>query len=148
MAANGDMMDVDTGNMPISTILYDELMHANTRFLNTLDLGTIEYEQSDEPGGGLTTTFQRTHTSSTGDLRALQPLKAKDFELFQNFVDFSTYFFPNIRPDLYDRWVYLFGVCVIRLSNKWPIVSGFYKLLSCTLTVCKTRQRWKQVSAL
>ncbi|GAB5585937.1 hypothetical protein Unana1_00837 [Umbelopsis nana] len=104
MAANGDIMDVDTGNMPISTILYDELMHANSRFLNTLDLGTIEYEQSDEPGGGLTTTFQRTHTSSTGDLRALQPLKAKDFELFQNFVDFSTYFFPNIRPDLYDRW--------------------------------------------
>jgi DNA-dependent protein kinase catalytic subunit len=137
-------MDVDTDNMPVSVILYDEFMSAEIRFLNTLDLGTIEYEQPDE-ASDTTVIFQRTQTSSTGDLRALKPLKAKDFELFQNFVDFSMFFFPNIRPDLYDRWVYLYGVCIIGLSNKWPIVSGFYKLMACTLSVCKKRERWKLV---
>ncbi|CAO3672189.1 unnamed protein product [Umbelopsis ramanniana] len=131
-----DMMDVDSDKLPISTVLYDELMSTNIVFLNTLDLGTIEYDQLGDTDTS-TITFQRTQTSSTGDVRALQPIIAKDFELFQNFVDFSLYFFPNIRPDLYERWVYLFGVCIIDLSNKWPIVSGFYKLMSCTLTVCK-----------
>lgn len=138
------MMDVDSDKLPISTVLYDELMSTNIVFLNTLDLGTIEYDQLGDTDTS-TITFQRTQTSSTGDVRALQPIIAKDFELFQNFVDFSLYFFPNIRPDLYERWVYLFGVCIIDLSNKWPIVSGFYKLMSCTLTVCKRYKIFEKV---
>lgn len=140
-----DMMDIDSDALSVDKILYDEFITAMIRFLNMMDLGTVEYEQAEDSNEGKP-TFQRTSTSSTGDLRALQPVKAKDFELFQNFVDFATQFLPNTRTDLFEQWIYQFGVCLVTLSNKFPIVSGFYKLASCTLVICKRLSRFKNVS--
>jgi hypothetical protein len=142
---DSDMMDIDSDTLSVDKVLYDEFITAMIRFLHMMDLGTVEYEQADDSNEGKA-TFQRTSTSSTGDLRALQPVKAKDFELFQNFVEFATQFLPNTRTDLFEQWIYQFGVCLVTLSNKFPIVSGFYKLASCTLVICNRLDVFKHVS--
>ena len=50
---------------------------------------------------------------------------------------------PSVHQEWFQSWVYTFGHEVIVYSSKHPVISGFYKLLSTCLIVCKKLEFFK-----
>ncbi|EGG13652.1 DNA-dependent protein kinase subunit [Cavenderia fasciculata] len=71
------------------------------------------------------------------DNQTLIPSTAKDIELFLNLVEFVKIFVPYNHPKLLVPWIYIFGKEVIFTSKKYPLISGFYKLMQVIMKVCK-----------
>ncbi|EFA79656.1 DNA-dependent protein kinase subunit [Heterostelium album PN500] len=67
----------------------------------------------------------------------LKPSTPKDIELFLNLVEFSKLFLARQHTNLLTRWIYIFGKEIIFGSRKYPLISGFYKLLHVLLKVAK-----------
>eukprot|EP01122_Echinamoeba_exundans_P008707 TRINITY_DN2938_c0_g1_i1.p1 TRINITY_DN2938_c0_g1~~TRINITY_DN2938_c0_g1_i1.p1 ORF type:complete len:1088 (+),score=237.19 TRINITY_DN2938_c0_g1_i1:85-3348(+) len=71
----------------------------------------------------------------------VKPSVPKDFELFLNLVEFCKLILPQLQPQSrFDKWLYVYSRELILKSNQYPLVSGFYKLLSIALKISdKTR---------
>jgi len=66
----------------------------------------------------------------------LKPNTPRDMELFLNMVEFCKILLPETNSHLFCRWVSIFGNTLIRQSTKYPMVSGFYHLLSVVFSLC------------
>jgi DNA-dependent protein kinase catalytic subunit len=125
------------------SILYDEFMSSVFQMLRTLNLTVTEARDS-QLGASIMKNNENEIDANliaiagSGDLETLQPMVSKDFILFQNLVDFWQLFLPQIKSDLFSRWVYLTGDTLITFSTQYPYVSGFYKMLGSCLTVCES----------
>lgn len=125
------------------SILYDEFMSSVFQLLRTLNLTVTEARDAQ-----LGTSIMKNNDheidanliaiAGSGDLETLQPIVSKDFVLFQNLVDFWQLFLPQIKSDLFSRWVYLASDTLITFSTQYPYISGFYKMLGSCLTVCES----------
>ena len=50
---------------------------------------------------------------------------------------------PEKQIYMFERWVYSFGHQIILLSSKFPLVSGFYKLLAVCMKICSKLKYFK-----
>lgn len=55
---------------------------------------------------------------------------------------------PKIQLSMFEKWVYTFGREVIVFSSRFPLVSGFHKLLCMCLQMCKELRYFKVQSLL
>jgi len=110
-------------------VLYDETVRSILRLIGKLDLGTSvpaagSGEDTGDPEG--------VSADPTAHISASKP---KDFQVFINLVAFCCEFLPNCRSKLFQRWMYLFTNEMISHSLRWPLVSGFYRLLQLGLQI-------------
>ncbi|XP_074649158.1 DNA-dependent protein kinase catalytic subunit-like [Tubulanus polymorphus] len=119
--------------------IYDETISSVSRILDKLDLNS---KKSDR-----TATDAESDSPATSDpIKDLQASKPKDFQIFINLVDFCRDVLPVRHYYHFSVWVYKFGHQLIVHSTKYPLVSGFYKLLATCLTICTKMHYFKGVN--
>ncbi len=148
----------------VSGRLYDEVMKCIMRVLGDVDL-SVKFSASDvdmgaRAGAGVGAgagAGSRSGAASAGAAAALddvyvgdvqllanlgvsdfRPRVEKDFELFLNLVEFAVYFISMCPHRLFRPWAYVFCKQVVGLSNRYPHISGFYKLINVAMYVCDT----------
>jgi hypothetical protein len=119
-----DLPISDTKLKEIGPIVYDELIAGCIKLIQKLDLSYSLESDPSTPSGSMTES-------------KLKPTNAKDLEVFNYLVGFCTDVLPNTLTECFSRWVYIFGKELISLSNEFPLVGGFYKLLTVTMKVCE-----------
>jgi DNA-dependent protein kinase catalytic subunit len=138
-------------------IIYGSTMESFKRLVSLLNLSVSDIEVSadnepvDEDESMPTSRLLDTDTSmelasmvpSSGDVAKMQANCAKDFVIFQNLTEFWQLFLPEIRPDLFGRWTYVIGKTLIELSERHPLVSGFYKMFAACLQVSQNTSFFK-----
>jgi len=67
----------------------------------------------------------------------LFPKTPKDIELFLNLVEFFKLFFTTNHTDLFVQWIYIIGKEMIFNSKRYPLISGFYKMIQVVMEICK-----------
>ncbi|EDO34282.1 predicted protein [Nematostella vectensis] len=116
-------------------LVYDELVGAILRIIHKLDLTSTKHGQQDLQVRDQPQEEQEETTSDP--VAGLQPRVQKDFLVFINLVDFCKALLPGQSTDSFGRWVYVFGRDLIVSSSRFPVVSGFYKLLEVCMKICK-----------
>uniref|UniRef100_A0A4W3HBY9 DNA-dependent protein kinase catalytic subunit n=1 Tax=Callorhinchus milii TaxID=7868 RepID=A0A4W3HBY9_CALMI len=132
-------------NLPLQSLnrlLYDEFIKSILKIIEKLDLSVEKQNQREEE-----VDLCNGNVIPTSDPAAdLQPVKPKDFTAFVNLVQFSTELLLERHEEFFDQWVYRFGYELILRSTQFPLVSGFYKLLSATMKIAKKINYFKGVS--
>ncbi|KAI6646753.1 DNA-dependent protein kinase catalytic subunit [Oopsacas minuta] len=108
-------------------VIYDEVIHAILLILDKLDLSTES----------TTSTQDSELTNSLDDLTTLQPKNPNEYQFFLNLVDFTGELLPSAQLEMFSHWVLPFGRMLIILSHTYPHVSGFLKLLTTCMSVCR-----------
>ncbi|KAJ3652171.1 hypothetical protein Zmor_018159 [Zophobas morio] len=67
---------------------------------------------------------------------AYKVAEANDFAIFLNVVDFYQKIFEEVDPSNLKQWASKLIRCLVDKCKKFPLISGFYKLLSFILKVC------------
>ena len=80
------------------------------------------------------------------NLHRLLPNKPADFELFFNLVDFSREILLKYNTQLFTDWVHIFGKEMIKLSNQFPLISGFYKFLTITMVLSERNKYFENIT--
>ncbi|GFR68841.1 DNA-dependent protein kinase catalytic subunit [Elysia marginata] len=115
----------------LTEALYNQLMAAVLKILNKLDLEASVADQNDS-GMEIEEDDQSVSADPTSGVIAKRP---KDFQVFINLVDFCKDLFLSVQWRFFRCWVFTFTHTLIIMSTRHPLVSGFYKLLSVTMTV-------------
>ncbi|KAG0036957.1 hypothetical protein BGZ82_003406 [Podila clonocystis] len=82
---------------------------------------------------------------ASGKGGSMQANNVKDFTILQNLTEFWQKFLPKTCPKLFGRWAFLIGDCLIELSAKNPLESGFYKMFATCIQVCLSTQYFDQL---
>ncbi|XP_073344741.1 DNA-dependent protein kinase catalytic subunit [Pagrus major] len=118
--------------VPLSRLLYDELVKSILRIVEKLDLSVQKVTTGEEAPD------DAAHVLPSSDPTAhLLPNKIKDFTAFINLVDFCSELLLNKHVEYFQSWVYPLSHELILHSIRNPLVSGFYKLLSVTMKIAK-----------
>ncbi|KAJ3289778.1 hypothetical protein HK104_007244 [Borealophlyctis nickersoniae] len=115
---------------PFLVTIYDQIISAILRLPPNLNLTTIEVDED--------TAKTVIDIPSSGDVAKLRAENPKDFAIFVNFVDFCQAFLPRVRQKDFVRWIHIVGEEWVRQSSKYPLVSGFYKLVGLCLHICQS----------
>lgn len=107
-------------SMEIDSLIYDQFILGLIQFIQKLDLSY-------------------TIIQSTNLINQINPNTPKDFELFLNLVEFCKLLLPKIHPEFLIRWIYIFGKELIIKSNDYPLINGFYKLLTIIFKICEEK---------
>ncbi|XP_078072249.1 DNA-dependent protein kinase catalytic subunit isoform X3 [Mustelus asterias] len=119
----------------LNRLLYDEFIKSVLKIIEKLDLTVDRQSQSEEVGSG---DINNSIVIPTSDPAAnLQPTKPKDFTALFNLVEFCGELLLEKHTDFFEQWVYRFGHELILRSTQFPLVSGFYKLLSVTMKIAQ-----------
>ncbi|RUS72684.1 hypothetical protein EGW08_019554 [Elysia chlorotica] len=123
----------------LTEAVYNQLMVSVLKVLQKLDL---EATVTDENDPGVETKEEESALSAdpTYGVIAKRP---KDFQIFINLVDFCKDLLVTTQWRFFQPWVFTFSHTLISLSTRHPLVSGFYKLLSVTLTVANKLDYFK-----
>ncbi|KAI8930349.1 hypothetical protein BC831DRAFT_508515 [Entophlyctis helioformis] len=124
------------------TILYDELMRAMLRLPSNLDFTIVE--QQDDADADLARAAEGQQQPSTSaalvlasagasDSAKVSAVKPKDFRILVNFVEFAQSFLLGPQKKRLEPWLPVMGGAWIELSNRHPLVSGFYTLFGVCL---------------
>lgn len=121
-------------NRPLITKkLYDSLIDVLLRLVNKLNLSTRKRVFSDEIGNSEEYFFCDPNYD-------LEPVKKKDFHIFFNLVQFYRQILSNLPKDIhaenFTKWTNQYFEVMIVNSCKYPLVSGFYKLIQLGLKLC------------
>uniref|UniRef100_A0AAR2L7W1 DNA-dependent protein kinase catalytic subunit n=1 Tax=Pygocentrus nattereri TaxID=42514 RepID=A0AAR2L7W1_PYGNA len=111
----------------LNRLLYDALVQSILKIVEKLDL-SVQKGQSDIGSGLIPSSDPTTN---------LMPNKPKDFTAFINLVDFCSELLPSKNPEYFTQWMYPLCHELILQSIRFPLVSGFYKLLSLAMTIGK-----------
>jgi DNA-dependent protein kinase catalytic subunit len=109
------------------------LQYAYIKFETHLSATTVGSGQSKQSGQAVEAESPKAEVA--GDV--LLPSVPKDFELFLNLVEFSKLILPTNHSKLFSRWIYILARELIIKANQYPLVSGFYKLLSIALKIAE-----------
>ncbi|XP_048384539.2 DNA-dependent protein kinase catalytic subunit [Stegostoma tigrinum] len=124
----------DSPLKPLNRLLYDEFIKSVLKIIEKLDLTVDKQSQNDEGGSG---DINSSIIIPTSDPAAnLRPTKPKDFTALFNLVEFCGEMLEK-HTDFFEHWVYRFGHELILRSTQFPLVSGFYKLLSVTMKMAR-----------
>jgi DNA-dependent protein kinase catalytic subunit len=104
----------------MKSIIFDELMNSIIKIIEKLDFAY------DMP----------TMLPSMPDA-IMVPQNPKDFAFFLNLVEFCKSLFPRVEANCFNRWIYLFSKHIIAKSTQYPLISGFYKLLTIAMKKCE-----------
>ncbi|XP_056629192.1 DNA-dependent protein kinase catalytic subunit isoform X2 [Triplophysa dalaica] len=117
----------------INRHLYDALVQSVMKIVEKLDLSVQKVNASEEEQSDATAGFMPS-SDPTANLMASKP---KDFIAFVNLVDFCSELLPSRNPEYFGQWMYPLCHELILQSIRFPLVSGFYKLLSLSMGVSK-----------
>ncbi|KAJ1564262.1 hypothetical protein HK096_008869, partial [Nowakowskiella sp. JEL0078] len=122
--------------------IYDQIMKSLISIPQNLDLNTVDSEVSEivkvrENDISEASIYVANTSHSSGDITRLQASNPKDFAIFVNFVEFCELFLHRAKTNDFLRWIYIFSQVQVALSTKYPLVSGFYRLCSTSLQICK-----------
>ncbi|XP_051784693.1 DNA-dependent protein kinase catalytic subunit [Erpetoichthys calabaricus] len=120
----------------LNRLLYDELMKSLLKIIEKLDLSVHTPNVEEEMVGNFSTENNLSIPSSDPSAN-LFPSKPKDFTAFINLVDFCSELLLQKHNDYFAQWVYVLGYELILQSTRFPLVSGFYKLLSVCMKIAK-----------
>ncbi|XP_033121520.1 DNA-dependent protein kinase catalytic subunit-like [Anneissia japonica] len=118
----------------IHVMVYEELLLAVLKVLHKLDLTSTKKQTSEDE---LLDVMAQMLDISSDPIHGLQPTNAKDFQIFINLVEFFRELLPQTKPEYFEPWVLKFSQEVIVMSTQNPLISGFYKLLSVSMTGAK-----------
>jgi len=126
--------------------LYASMMLSFKRLVSLLNLSVSDAQTDleDDDSGLKLQDIGTPLAPASGDIGKMQANNSKDFIIFQNLTDFWQKFLPKTCPELFGRWAFLIGDCLIELSAKNPLVSGFYKMFATCLQVCQSTQHFGQ----
>ncbi|XP_060730052.1 DNA-dependent protein kinase catalytic subunit isoform X1 [Tachysurus vachellii] len=117
----------------LNMLLYDALVQSIMKIVEKLDLSLQKVNTDDEGqsdvGSGVMPSSDPTSN--------LIPNRPKDFTAFVNLVDFCSALLPSKNPEYFAQWVYPLCHELILQSIRFPLVSGFYKLLSLCMVIAK-----------
>ncbi|KAK5850083.1 hypothetical protein PBY51_014363 [Eleginops maclovinus] len=118
--------------LPLSRLLYDELVKSILRIVEKLDLSVQKVATGEEA------LDDAAHVLPSSDPTAhLLPNKIKDFTAFINLVEFCSELLLKKHVEYFDSWMYPLSHELILHSIRNPLVSGFYKLLSVNMKIGK-----------
>lgn len=117
----------------INRHLYDALVQSVMKIVEKLDLSVQKVNAADEAQSEASAGFM----PSSDPTANLMPNKPKDFIAFINLVDFCSDLLPSRNPEYFAQWMYPLCHELILQSIRFPLVSGFYKLLSLSLSIAK-----------
>ncbi|XP_076840848.1 DNA-dependent protein kinase catalytic subunit [Brachyhypopomus gauderio] len=117
----------------LNRLLYDALVQSIMKIVEKLDLSVQKLNTEEEGKGELGPTL----IPSSDPTANLMPNKPKDFTAFVNLVDFCSELLPSKNPEYFAQW--MFPLCheLVLQSIHFPLVSGFYKLLSLSMAIAK-----------
>ncbi|KAF2075899.1 hypothetical protein CYY_002790 [Polysphondylium violaceum] len=144
-------------NTSIRKLIYDEMISSILSLIDKLDLqysskeelnnnnnknnnnsqkdkdliDQLEEEEEDENNA----TIKTIEFESEFD--QLIPKTPKDIELFLNLVEFFKLFFTTNHTELFVQWIYIIGKDMIFNSKRYPLISGFYKMIQVVMEVTK-----------
>ncbi|XP_067044034.1 DNA-dependent protein kinase catalytic subunit-like isoform X2 [Acropora muricata] len=123
-------------------MLYDEMIQAILRVIHKLDLSSFKGLSSDVEDNVLveasnSPTAQQDNMCLSDPVSGLQPKVPKDFLIFINLIEFCKCVLPKCSVNLFENWLYVFGREIIVMSTRFPVVSGFYKLLEVCMKICE-----------
>ncbi|KAI5104092.1 DNA-dependent protein kinase catalytic subunit [Silurus meridionalis] len=117
----------------LNMLLYDALVQSIMKIVEKLDLSlqklNIDDEGQSDVGSGSMPSSDPTSN--------LIPNKPKDFTAFVNLVDFCSVLLLSKNPEYFAQWVFPLCHELILQSIRFPLVSGFYKLLSLSMVVAR-----------
>ncbi|KAL9956083.1 hypothetical protein ACROYT_G037506 [Oculina patagonica] len=142
-------------------MVYDEMMKAILRIIHKLDLTSIKGSSLGLEGDVLEDTaaasastsdapvspLEKEQVSLSDPVAGLQPKVPKDFLIFINLIEFCKCVLPTYSVPLFERWMYVFSRDIIVMSTRFPVVSGFYKLLEVCMNICNTLSFFKNIKA-
>uniref|UniRef100_A0A4W4HQJ6 DNA-dependent protein kinase catalytic subunit n=1 Tax=Electrophorus electricus TaxID=8005 RepID=A0A4W4HQJ6_ELEEL len=115
----------------LNRLLYDALVQSIMKIVEKLDLSVEKVNAEEEGDLGLALTPSSDPTAN------LMPNRPKDFTAFVNLVDFCSELLPSKNPEYIAQWMYPLCHELILRSIRFPLVSGFYKLLSLSMAIAK-----------
>ncbi|XP_062919332.1 DNA-dependent protein kinase catalytic subunit isoform X2 [Mobula hypostoma] len=119
----------------LNRLLYDEFIKSVLKIIEKLDLTVDKQNPNEEGGSG---DISSTIVIPTSDPAAnMHPTKPKDFTAFINLVEFCGELLLENHTEYFEHWMYRFGHELILRSTQFPLVSGFYKLLSVVMKIAK-----------
>ncbi|XP_036452457.1 DNA-dependent protein kinase catalytic subunit isoform X2 [Colossoma macropomum] len=117
----------------LNRLLYDALVQSIMKIVEKLDLSVQKVNAEDEGQSDVGFDLIPSSDPTTN----LMPNKPKDFTAFINLVDFCSELLPSKNPEYFTQWMYPLCHELILQSIRFPLVSGFYKLLSLSMTIGK-----------
>ncbi|KAF4089760.1 hypothetical protein AMELA_G00069750 [Ameiurus melas] len=117
----------------LNMLLYDALVQSVMKIVEKLDLSLQKVNTDDEGPSDVSSGFMPSSDPTSN----LIPNKPKDFTAFVNLVDFCSTLLPSKNPEYFAQWVYPLCHELILQSIRFPLVSGFYKLLSLSMVIAK-----------
>nr|XP_055063378.1 DNA-dependent protein kinase catalytic subunit [Misgurnus anguillicaudatus] len=113
--------------------LYNALVQSIMKIVEKLDLSVQKVNTGDEAQTDAGAGFM----PSSDPTANLMPNKPKDFIAFVNLVDFCSELLPSRNPEYFSQWMHPLCHELILQSIRFPLVSGFYKLLSLSMGIAK-----------
>ncbi|KAJ8280685.1 hypothetical protein GJAV_G00057750 [Gymnothorax javanicus] len=127
----------------LNRLLYDEMIKSVLKIIEKLDLSVQKLTSEDEEKGVDVSTVQITSSDPTADI---SPNKPKDFTAFINLVELCSELLLQKHVGYLEQWVRPLSHKLILQSTRFPLVSGFYKMLSVTMKIAKKIKYFKKVS--
>ncbi|XP_022778667.1 DNA-dependent protein kinase catalytic subunit-like isoform X5 [Stylophora pistillata] len=136
-------------------LVYDEMIRGILRIIHKLDLSSSKGSSAQEGDILGKSSASDVPASATADkevslsdpVPGLQPKVPKDFLIFISLIEFCRCVLPNYCVTLFERWIYMFCRDIIIMSSRFPVVSGFYKLLEVCMKMCEKLSFFKNIKA-
>ena len=135
--------DVDKATATkIASEVYDRFFEAVIRVMSKLDLAVSsefnagnEAEHGDQQDQPLPEDENVTHSAPQASCMSglERPKCCKDMELFLNLVDLCQLFMNGLHAQFFQRSYFPFVKCMIEKSTLYPLMSGFFKLLTASM---------------
>ncbi|XP_027045855.1 DNA-dependent protein kinase catalytic subunit-like [Pocillopora damicornis] len=139
----------------IHGLVYDEMIKGILRIIHKLDLSSSKASSAQE--GDVLDRSSASHApapatedkevSLSDPVAGLQPKVPKDFMIFISLIEFCRCVLPNYCVALFERWINMFCRDIIIMSSRFPVVSGFYKLLEVCMKMCEKLSFFKDIKA-
>ncbi|XP_024384636.1 uncharacterized protein [Physcomitrium patens] len=132
-----ELVTSDVGNVGIieSSLresIYDAIMHCVIKVMNELNL---KYRVKPARTGKYSEELDAGPIEPEAEMDLIEPLDMIHMRKYLNLVDFVQELLSGPCSSLILKWTYPFGRCIIELSNRYPLISGFYKLLTVNITI-------------
>lgn len=126
----------------LKELVYDNIVEAVLSVLKKLNL-IADKKNMTEQETELNDPLEEISSDPTENL---VPKMLGDFLVLVNAVDFFKYILTEHANASFLRWLYIFVEDIITLSTRFPVISGFYKLLQATCVVIEENSYFKNIS--
>lgn len=120
--------------------LYDMFVKETIKLLQTLDLSISQTNSTSVAASTVSSTQQ------TQEAFVLVPKNPMDYKLFLNLVELSERIL-RFRSSLIPRWAFLLVRELVSLATRFPLASGFYKLLRLVIHSCNAHDYFSTPTA-